>query len=71
MLNGEIVDISDALDIGVDNIEDVTVIKNDPKYPNGLVKIKIKISTKPPGHRLRNSRPSTFLPSISVLAATR
>lgn len=42
MLNGEIVDISDALDIAVDNIEDVTVIKNDLQYPNGLVKIKIK-----------------------------
>lgn len=42
MLNGEIVDISDALDIAVDNIEDVTVIKNDPQYPNGLIKIKIK-----------------------------
>jgi hypothetical protein len=42
MVNGEIKDFNQTVKLNLDLIKNIEIIKTDPKFPNGLVKITMK-----------------------------
>ena len=42
MVDDKIVDLKQAVKLNLDLIENIVIIKNDPKFPDGLVKITMK-----------------------------
>ncbi len=42
MVDGVLKDLKDSVKITLDLIETIEIVKTDPNYPNGLVKITMK-----------------------------